>query len=290
MLFTVKPSMHPRPKCGPYDNSDTSVPPQQEGAVFVATSFYNTPSQKRAICDSLIDCDPDKTCKEGVVQKGTSAGAEYLTGVCNTGSNKCEMAAWCPPEVKKTVLNEQKHNLSDTGNFTIFFRVDGSFSAFENELFSTGDDLIYNYNLFYLSDIVAYSQGVDVYPTANVTKGETLDPVTGRPNASWFDNVMGDGTVIFLSATIMANSSTLADPKPCDLDQREPDCAIRFAFTRVDPSDPDSASFGYNYRYTDPWSLASNGSRSLTKVYGTRIVFQVGGQGARFDILSLTVR
>ena len=101
------------------------------------------------------------------------------------------------------------------------------------------------------------------------------------------------GTVIFLKATIMANtnSSTLENPKPCDLDYADPDCKILFSFTRVDPTEnPKSASFGYNFRYTNPWSLADTGTRSLTKVYGTRIVFQVVGDGAQFDVLTLTVR
>eukprot|EP00750_Incisomonas_marina_P013994 INCI17582.2.p1 GENE.INCI17582.2~~INCI17582.2.p1 ORF type:complete len:429 (+),score=38.46 INCI17582.2:311-1597(+) len=279
------------PSCGPYDTYDTSVPPQQEGAVFIATSFYSTPKQTRGLCNSPFRCTTDADCSHGL--NGTGSDAIYLTGKCvadanTTSANHCEMAAWCPPEVSKDVLNENKHNLSDTGDFTVFFRVDGSFSELGSN-FSTGDDLVYNYNLFYLSDLIAYSQGVDVYPTANLTKHEKL---SGRPSNGPFDNVLGSGTVIFLKATIMANtnSSTLENPKPCDLDYADPDCKILFSFTRVDPTEnPKSASFGYNFRYTNPWSLADTGTRSLTKVYGTRIVFQVVGDGAQFDVLTLTV-
>ena len=46
----------------------------------------------------------------------------------------------------------------------------------------------------------------------------------------------------------------------------------------------------YNFRYTSPWSLADDGNRALTKVFGTRIVFQVNGEGAKFDLVTLTVR
>ena len=127
----------------------------------------------------------------------------YLTGKCvadanTTSANHCEMAAWCPPEVSKDVLNENKHNLSDTGDFTVFFRVDGSFSELGSN-FSTGDDLVYNYNLFYLSDLIAYSQGVDVYPTANLTKHEKL---SGRPSNGPFDNVLGSGVSLLLSMAV----------------------------------------------------------------------------------------
>lgn len=97
------------------------------------------------------------------------------------------------------------------------------------------------------------------------------------------------GTVIFLKATIVASTSTLDEPKPCDLDNTKPDCKILLSFTRVDPSNNDSLSYGYNFRYTNPWSLGEEGARSLTKVYGTRIVFQVVGDGAQFDIMTLTV-
>jgi hypothetical protein len=33
-----------------------------------------------------------------------------------------------------------------------------------------------------------------------------------------FDSVIADGTVIFLTATMKANSSTVDSPEPCDLD------------------------------------------------------------------------
>lgn len=96
------------------------------------------------------------------------------------------MAAWCPPEASKSEMNKHKHDLTDTGDFTIFFRVDGSFSGSSSN-FSTGDDLLYNYNVFFLSDLVAYSQGVDVFPqSAN-------DTALTRPSTDSFDSVVGSG-------------------------------------------------------------------------------------------------
>ena len=50
------------------------------------------------------------------------------------------------------------------------------------------------------------------YPTANVSAGEE---VTSRPDTAPFEDVVGDGTVIFLSATIMQNGSSLADVRTC---------------------------------------------------------------------------
>ena len=145
--------------------ADVSVPPSQEGALFVATSFYTTPKQTRGVCESKYNkCSSG--CKQGM--HGTGADMVYLTGECNKTSDACLMSAWCPPEASSKILNKNKHNLTDTGNFSIFFRVDGSFTSFQDEIFSTGDDLLYNYNLFYLSDVAAYSQGVSVLDEANV--------------------------------------------------------------------------------------------------------------------------
>ena len=111
-----------------------------------------------------------------------------------------------------------------------------------------------------------------------------------RADYKYFLDTVGDGTVIFLSATIMQRGSKLSDPQPCNLDYSDPDCIINLEFTRVDPSDPSSTSHGFNYRFTDPWSIGTDGTRTLTKVYGTRIVFQVSGVGARFDLMTLGVR
>lgn len=63
------------PSCGPFDTYDTSVPPQQEGAVFVATSFYTTPKQTRGLCNTKFSCTADSECSKGL--NGTGTGAKY---------------------------------------------------------------------------------------------------------------------------------------------------------------------------------------------------------------------
>jgi hypothetical protein len=277
------------PNCGPYDANDVSLPPQQEGAVFIATSFQNTPNQKRDVCaGSEIYCTTNNDCTIGPV--GAGSEQEYLNGECNSTTKTCNQVGWCPPENTKTSV---KHILDETSNFTIFFRVDGSFGALGTP-FSTGDELTYNYNLFYLSDMISYAQTghpISIFPQQLQNETNSQHPLA-RPNMSAFDSVVETGTVIFLSATILSKDATVDNPKPCDLDKAKYDnseCYINLTFTRVDPSSNASRSHGYNFRYTNPWSLAEDGSRSLTKVFGTRVVFEVAGNGAQFDLMTLTV-
>ena len=71
--------------------------------MFVGTSFYSTPEQRRGFCDSKVKCGTDNSCPQGTVGSGSSAAT--LTGNCNTTTHACEMAAWCPPEASKTVTN-----------------------------------------------------------------------------------------------------------------------------------------------------------------------------------------
>jgi hypothetical protein len=191
----------------------------------------------------------------------------------------CTQAAWCPPLDSRSLVT-----LDSTSNFTLFFRVDGSFAGYNGQ-FNTSNSTIFNYNLFYLSDLIAYSQG------ENFSTQDLL-----RRDMSAFDSVLETGTVIYATATIRSNAnySTRAKPKPCSLDvtplSPTPNCVIDISFKRIDPSDSNAISHGYNFYYASPWSLSESASRVVTKVYGTRIIFSVAGIGAQFDPATLAVR
>ena len=134
------PTFVHRPLCGPYDAVDTHLPAVEEGAVFVASSFFVTPNQTRGLCESAVPCTTDADCPAGgsASPDSPATGSQYLTGTCMTSLGLCQQAAWCPAEQAATAT---VISLKDTANFTLFFRVDGSFADFRGHVFHNGDDV-----------------------------------------------------------------------------------------------------------------------------------------------------
>jgi len=218
--------------------------------------------------------------------------ATYLTGECNTTAKPpvCLAVAWCPPEEPSSAIAKDMHVLEDVANFTVFFRVDGRFEGIDEFESSQITTLAFNENTFFLRDILTYSQSSTQMRrtvTPNVTVA--LDDAT---NITAFDTVKETGTVVFLTATMMKRESDITDPKPCEFSPGANItelCKIYLQFNRVDPKGK-SLSKGANYRFTTPAGVVTTGERDLTKLFGTRIVFTVGGTGAQFDLITLTVR
>jgi hypothetical protein len=111
--------------------------------------------------------------------------------------------------------------------------------------------LIEGYNLFTIADFITMSGGV-------------------------FDNNLRNTGAIVL-ASVLWN---------CDLNQPYDQCQPAWSFTRLDGSD----SPGFNYRYltkTPALSSTEPEYRTLYKVYGVRVVFDISGKAGRFGIVPL---
>ena len=100
-----------------------------------------------------------------------------------------------------------------------------------------------------------------------------------------------------LSAFVLERSSLSLRPlRFSDRDHAIDECLPQFTVVRLD--NPDSWSYGFNYRYVNKyWGTPAWGNttgdgpthyRDLVKVFGVRFLFQVNGQGGKFNFVSLT--
>lgn len=126
------------------------------------------------------------------------------TGDCDRnaeGVMMCEISGWCPVEDEKDeeniLLQDVNIILIDkkAANFSIFIRADGIFPSKAATPITTASDnaLIWNYNLFYLSDLVAFSRG---YPIPSPSK-----ELPARAPISYYNNIQKKGDIIQVYVT-----------------------------------------------------------------------------------------
>ena len=92
------------PTCGPYDTGDNIIPPEQEGAVFIGTSFFATTGQKRGLCASRNPCKSDADCHVG--SDGNVGHPSYLNGKCADG----ESMDWRCRRRRRQYTNYNRHS------------------------------------------------------------------------------------------------------------------------------------------------------------------------------------
>jgi len=267
-MLKVKGSAHTGPLANPvvYDEYDLVQPPLQPNALFITTSFQNTQSQTRGTCEGNLPDGNDGTWATGEVCncsffKGDVTLCCYnvqqtengmKTGVCGP-NGYCLLDAWCPLE--NQTYTPPSTDLLDVQNWTIFSRVDIRFPNFGISKSNTKNVLIPNQNLFAIGDIC-------------IAAGTTFAAVKAR------------GAIIL--GSFVYN---------CDLNKNVDDCNPAITWIRIDPTEPDALSKGFNYRYTtmfrDPTTQIAY--RDLWKAYGVSIVYQVYGKGGKFSIVSLTM-
>jgi P2X purinoceptor 4 len=175
------------------------------------------------------------------------------TGNCSSNHSWCLIWAWCPVE------NEEIPTLlTGIQNFTIFIRVTIKFPKYGVSVNNIkGNNLTFGYNLFTVNDII-------------------------EQTGNQYSNLSMLGAVI---AVIISWD--------CNLDYSIDNCNPNFQFIRVDDTDIDSISKGYNFRYAYYYYLEENSQlihyRDLKKVYGIRFFFLLAGQARKFDIVPLII-
>jgi len=251
-----------------YDQYDLVVPPLMPDAVFMTTNFIETVNQSRTICDGNLDGDlndPYNPVKSELCncsysnnvtlccQYGEHTENGMKLGYCGTDKIHCALKAWCPLE--QPPANPNITILENVQNWTVFIRANIRFPVFNVSRSNTQANVTLGKDLFYVSDILK---------------------ATG-----WtYDEIKSGGAIVL--ATFEFN---------CDLNQDENNCNPNINFLRLDSTQPNSASTGFNYRYSTPNRDLSTGflTRDLHKVYGMNLIVQMYGTAGRFSMVALTI-
>ena len=114
-----------------WDVTDYVVPPTENNAFFVTTNVIITPNQSQGSCPEDPEvpgarCDPaDNACVMGTSH---TLGHGVYTGNCvrvNDTANDahtCEVIAWCPVEIDKKPLGNDRALLEASRDFTVLIK------------------------------------------------------------------------------------------------------------------------------------------------------------------------
>ena len=76
----------------------------------------------------------------------------------------------------------------------------------------------------------------------------------------------------------------------CNLDRNIKFCQPIYSFARLDvPFREKPFSVGYNFRHANRWKHNEIPYRTLTKVFGLRLIIAVSGKAGKFDFITLTL-
>jgi len=130
-----------------YDASDLVVPPSENLAAFLATSFRET-NQDRSQC---IDFTAPTCLTNADCLAGNATDNGFRTGYCNvtTTPGYCVINGWCPVENDLSPII----TVSGLENFTIFIRSSISYTNF-NVKYNNADRVALDYNLFTVQSIL----------------------------------------------------------------------------------------------------------------------------------------
>lgn len=252
-----------------WDVADFVVPPQENGAFFVATNVIITPNQTQGICaeDSSLPnavCDvKNNTC---VANEPVTNGNGFMTGKCipswDNKTHVCEVRAWCPVEVNLLPLGVKTPLLGESQNFTVLIK-----NSIEFPLFGIRRrNVLNNSNSSYLSNCQYHPRD---HPSCPVFRLGTIVDLAGEK----FQPIAVQGGVI-----------AIVIHWDCNLDfDPETYCTPSYSFRRLD--DPYALiAKGWNFRYANYFE---NDVRTLYKAYGIRFVILVQGQGGKFNVVPL---
>lgn len=259
------------------DTYEIVNPPFEINGAFITTNYFKTIGQTKSVClGNETRLSPPAEVSESCVNHKCEANKitanGITTGNCNItkwGNEMCEIKAWCPIEYE---IDTDENILESTSNFTLLIRIDGIFPSFPEHPVSNGelDSLYWNYNLFYLGDIVAASMSKDLKLPKRV-------PITEEPKRLPFDNhksILKKGLIILMD--IEYN---------CDLDKSWSKCEPKFEVNRIDVEE--GVSTGFNHRHSYYYYKDGIRYRDLYKFYGIHILVSISGVGNKFNLVSL---
>ncbi|CAF0823401.1 unnamed protein product [Rotaria sp. Silwood1] len=262
------------------DGADYIIPPSENNAIFIMTSFIQTDQTrstcaeseklKEAVCKSDRDC-ANKTFTPNM--NGRWTGRCLLSPQINivnqtTNAKKipkglCEYAGWCPPEDDFS----SEMLVQETLNFTIFIKNFIEFSIFQ----------------------VKHKNMVD-----NLKVPCTFHPEYAKDCPIFsIDYIMSEAEKNITERNLMLRYGGVVRIKldwDCNLDRNIKLCKPEYSFARLDvPFYEEPFSKGFNFRHATAWKYNEEHFRTLSKAHGLRFIISVSGKAGKFDFITLTL-
>jgi P2X purinoceptor 4 len=246
-----------------WDQYDMVVPPILPDTVFVGTNFILTQNQTQTECDGVDNkleiCDCPLGSLALCCPYGQHTENGMFTGNCGSDGVHCEMRGWCPFETKPK--DKDENIIIGVEDWTLFVRINGQFPQWDISVANTASN-----------------------PPMDAPNGLTLFDMKGivrDTGGKWED-------FIYKGGIVMANVAYNCNLDPVKPGTEAKDCTPEISFQRLDdPNDPISSGFNFRYIHTTRDVQTGELYRDLWKLYGVYVVFQVYGEGGKFDLFTL---
>ncbi|CAF1367905.1 unnamed protein product, partial [Didymodactylos carnosus] len=248
------------------DGTDYTIPPVENAAVFIMTSFIQT-HQVRTRCEESRHikqafCTSDEQCANEYPYSNKSG---RWTGNCLIKTNAtiglCELEGWCPVEDDK----QGRDHINDALNFTIFLKNFVEFPEF--------DVVRKNFRSYMTSCI--YNKTNKLCPIFRLR--QIVEAVENDEDER--ASMLKHGAVIRLKIYW-----------DCNFDLNVRKCVPEYSFRRIDTKHKnENFSKGFNFRFVNNWKADNRSYRILKKAFGLRIIISVSGEGRKFDLITLTL-
>lgn len=258
-----------------WDPADLHVPPQDNGAFFLATNVIVTKEQVQAVCTDVeyaTKCTKDSDCLNAGMPYHLGHGLSV--GVCNQTTNYCVVDAWCPIENDSLPEGGKFAALNHTKDFTVFIKNHVYFPLFEEGRSSVVESTTKKYlrrcHYHPLTD-----------PYCPIFRVGTIVGMAGRgqsiPDRSKDDEY-------FQAMAIKGGVVSITIKWDCNFDFDPTDCKPEYKFRRLDNFHTKAVSPGYNFRY--PMNYVEDGinKRQLVKAFGILFILNVDALARGFDV------
>lgn len=215
----------------------------------------SAPAEITEICNNITHSCPSRRMTSNGISTGRCLMNDRL------GMEMCEIMTWCPLEDDNI---GRVNILPHTGNFTVFIRIDGRYPTYPYHPISNVDkSLVYNLNLFYVSDISA-AGALTGYPL------KVSDAPPQKLDLRFYNNTIEKGQIILIAFRF-----------DCNMDYSLNKCKPKITFQRIDDSE---FSSGFNFRYASKYYVDGEEERDLWKIYGIKIIVTIDGIGREYII------
>ncbi|XP_077416741.1 P2X purinoceptor 7 isoform X1 [Vanacampus margaritifer] len=251
-----------------WDEADYTGSSQDKNSFFVITNVIVTKNQKQGRCPEHPSsgrlCRRHEDCERGAwdphshgIQTGSCVKFDALT-------RTCEVAAWCPIEVKKKPPRPAL--LASAEKFTVLIKNNIRFPAFN----FIRRNILPNMTESYLRRCQrAHDSLCPIF---------MLGDIVGRAGEN-FSTMAVEGGVIGIQIKW-----------DCNLDRLTRHCLPAYSFRRLDQKESNKTLYpGFNFRFAKYNTVDGVEERTLYKAFGIRFDILVFGQAGKFSFIQLII-
>lgn len=272
-------STDPRVGSRVWDSSDLVVPPIENSGFFITTNLINTFNQTQGVCAEAVGVDAECLSDSDCLPYGEPyhLGHGISIGKCDSEVGMCKVRAWCPIEDDSIPHNGSDAVVRDTEDFTVLIKNHIYFPYYK-----VGRSNILEFiDQDYLKTCRYHPVSMPYCPIFRI------GDIVNLAESAHTNNYEG-GHNSYKQLSIKGGVISIVIAWDCNLDLGNKSCRPAYRFERLDDTDYNHISSGFNFRYVHYSNTGSNQKRQLVKAFGILFLITIEAQARAFDIVTFS--